>query len=476
MITYQDFERVRENETDLVEFIRKAINEHRGSDDYKIAEAADEYAAQSGKNVEDILKEFNKRKQVNTTPVVSDLFYRLNVQRVAYSLGNGITFSAVETKKKLGKKADNVLFDAGYHALIHKYAVLFMNFDKIEMFKLTEFVPLLDMYTGELRAGIRFWQLEDGMPVNVTLYEAEGFSKFESESGYNDFKKTQERKPYITHYTKTEAFGEKETGGENYESFPFVVLYGSRKKQSTLVGLRSKLDMYDVIQSGFARDVATAAQVIWLFENAGGMEGNDFEEFTNNLFAYSAANVNTALDGAKVQPHQFRIDTQAHESCLEDLRASIYEDFGALDVHTISASATNDHIDAAYLPVDLVADDFEYQVIEAVEKLLALVGVEGEEATPIFSRNKISNQYEYTQMLMLAAQYLDEETMVKKLPFLTPDETEDVLDRMAENDLERFGMGDDLDTTDDEAEMDNKYLGEFSDEILKQLESLMAED
>lgn len=440
MLTFQDFEKVRNDEQEKIKFISQAISEHIKSDDYKTAQLADEYIEQSGKNIKEIIRVLFNHHKYDAQPVVSDYFYRLIVQRVAYSLGNGITFTKEETKDKLGKKVDNKLFEAGIYALAHKYAVLFFNYDTLEVFELTEYVPLEDEDTGAIRAGIRFRRLDENKPVNITLYEEDGYERYRGDN-YSSFELVEEKKPYKQNISRSVARGEKVTGGENYSKFPFVKLYGTRRHQSAIIGLKGKIDMYDLTQSGFVDNVATAQQIIWLFENAGGMRDEDFKEFRNNLFFNGAANVNTAMNGAKVTPHQITINPEAHEKCLATLRASIYEDFGALDVHTITAGATNDHIDAAYQPVDLMADDFEYQIIEAVEYLLSLVGVEGAGAVPLFSRNKITNKREYVEMILMCAQYLDEETLLKKLEILTPDELEEVIKRKGDTDVNRFGTG-----------------------------------
>ena len=121
---------------------------------------------------------------------------------------------------------------------------------------------------------------------------------------------------------------------------------------------------------------------------------------------------------------------------LQQIRAGIYEDFGALDVTSISAgSKTATEINAAYQPLDENADDFEYQVIECVQQILALIGAED---TPIFKRNRISNQLEQVQMVMLEAPYLDDETLLSKLPNITPDEIEEILKRKDAEDRGRF--------------------------------------
>lgn len=143
-------------------------------------------------------------------------------------------------------------------------------------------------------------------------------------------------------------------------------------------------------------------------------------------------------DDITVTPYTQEIPYNAREALLTRIKAQIYEDFGGLDVHTVSAGATNDHIDAAYQPLDENADDFEYQIIEAVQGLLALQGVNAEDATPQFKRNRISNQREQVEILMMEAEYLDEETMLNKLPNISNEEVAEILKKKSAEELGRF--------------------------------------
>ena len=140
-------------------------------------------------------------------------------------------------------------------------------------------------------------------------------------------------------------------------------------------------------------------------------------------------------DDAKITPYTQEIPVNARKTFLDDIRSQIYEDFGALDVHTISAGATNDHIDAGYQPLDENADDYEFQLIDAIQSLLSLIGIE---ATPFFKRNRISNQKEMVDMVMECASVLDEETILSKLPFITFDEVQDILKRKDEKVVETW--------------------------------------
>ena len=76
--------------------------------------------------------------------------------------------------------------------------------------------------------------------------------------------------------------------------------------------------------------------------------------------------------------------------------------------------------------MDEEADDFEFQIIKFVQQILSLIGIED---TPQFKRNRVSNQTEQTQTVLLAAQYLDDETILQKLPFISVDEVQNILAR-----------------------------------------------
>jgi hypothetical protein len=77
----------------------------------------------------------------------------------------------------------------------------------------------------------------------------------------------------------------------------------------------------------------------------------------------------------------------------------------------------------------------QYKVISYVQKILAMMGIED---TPIFSRNRVSNQKEQTEMIMLAANYLDDQTILEKLPWITVDEVESILARTDKDSQEAF--------------------------------------
>lgn len=457
MYTYQDFERdVASGGT--LQAITNAITHHINSDFYKTAKSADEYDHQRNETILNYVKTIFTLTgspvtdfTASNNKLCSNFFHKLNTQRCNYSLGNGVSFtqhidsttdedgrtiSVDTTKEKLGMTFDTKLKKIAYYALIHGLSFGYWDLNKLYPFPVTEFVPLWDEETGALRAGVRFWRIDKSKPTMAVLYEEDGYTKYKSGTNANfDFVEIQPKKAYKTKFSYSEEGGEEVIGEENYGSLPIVPLWGSDLHQSTLVGMKEKIDSFDLIRSGFANDLTDCAEIYWILENCGGMSDRELEKFRDRLKINHIATVDT--DNSRATPYTQDIPYSARKEYLTEIRAGIYEDFGALDVHTIAAGATNDHIDAAYQPLDDEADDFEYQIIEFIQRILVLVGVED---VPTFKRNRISNQLEQTQMVLLAADHLDDETLLKKLPFITVDEVTNILAKKQGEDVDKFEM------------------------------------
>lgn len=483
MYTFQDFLK----EPDVITGVTNAISRHLKSDVYQIAKSADNYDAQRNETINNYVRTiFTLTGQpitdftASNNKLCSNFFHRLNTQRCTYLLGNGVSFvdnieeeqdeegnvtSIDTTKEALGKKFDNDLKKAGYKALIHGVTFGFWNLDRLHIFPLTEFVPLWDEEDGSLRAGIRFWRIDDNKPMLAVLYQEDGYTKYKSKSNSGmAFEEIQAKRAYKITYSKSEEDGEEIIGEDNYSTLPIIPFWGSDLKQSTLVGLREKIDSFDLIRSGFANDLTDCAQVYWIIENCGGMTDEQLARFRDRLKINHIAVADT--ENSKVSPYTQEIPYNARKEYLDEIRSGIYEDFGGLDVHAVNAASTNDHLEAAYQPLDEEADDFEFQVIEFIQRLLELVGIED---TPIFKRNRISNQAETTQMILSAADYLDDETILRKLPFITVDEVMEILNRKNEESDDRFEDGG------EEYEVDFDEEDEEDDGMDAEFDSLLAE-
>lgn len=450
MRTWQDYERAVSGGRREA-FVLEAVQAHVNGPLCRTALDADEYDHQrnvtinryvqtiftlTGSPVEDFT--------ASNAKVASNFFNRLNTQRCMYSLGNGIGFAADDggeaARAALGTGFDHDLGDWAYAALIHGVAFGYWSGTRLYTFEVTEFAPLWDEVTGALRGGIRFWRLDAERPMTVTLYTEQGYMSWATEDNGRGLRlrMVQDLTPYrmqvATYPDGTqEVVGEGNWGG----ALPVVPMWGSRLHQSTLVGMRQAIDSYDLIQSGFANDLTDVSQIYWIVENCGGMSDADLARFRDRLKVLHIANADTD-QGGKVTPYSQEVPYQARQAYLDGIERRIYRDFGGLDVTALSAGAkTATEIEAAYQPLDENASDFEYQVGYAVRRLLALLGID---AVPEFSRQRVTNQLEQVQMVAQEAQWLDRETILRKLPNVGADEVDGILERADGEDAERFGV------------------------------------
>ena len=454
MLTYQDFLRAGNKEN----FIIELISEHKTSKQYHVAVDAENYNRQQNTTImkyQKFLYKLTGQKIVDTISpnykMASNYLNRFITQLNQYLLGNGATFTDETTKGKLGVDFDTQLQKAGRSALIEGVSFGFWDFDKLRVFKLIEFAPLYDEENGSLRAGARFWQLDNDKPMRITFYEEDGYTEYIYKIG-EEIEVIKPKTTYKQIVKYTAISGEEIYQGENYPNFPIVPFYANPERQSELVGIREQIDAYDLIKSGFANDL-DGHMLYWILESAGGMDDPDIARLIERMKTLGAV---ISDEDAQVKMQQLDIPYESRIAYLDRLEEDLYKDFGALKVDIISSSATTaTQINAAYLPLDCKTDQYEYECIEFVRNILKLQGIED---IPQFKRNKIANQSEATTMILQASNYIDDETVLKHLPFLSPDEIETILKNKEKEEAERFKLASDIqnmqqtDETDEENE------------------------
>lgn len=441
--TYQDYLEVMEtgSETQLIEFVMNVIKSHQRSDEYEIAVIADEYFRHRNRTI----LEFQKILYKVTGEVVPDNYsanyklssnylFQFTVQLNQYLLGNGVTWGNGQTGERLGKNFDTMLQKAGKEALVGGASFGFVNYDHLEVFNIREFAPLYDEENGALMAGIRFWQIAKNKPLRAVLYDLDGYIGFIWRDGLGSI--YTQRMPYKIK-TRTTAFdGTEIFSGENYPTFPIVPFFGINK-QSELLGRREQIDCYDLIKSGFANTVDEASLIYWTLTGSGGMKDIDLVKFVERIKTVHAASLG---QGQKAESHAVETPYASREALLTRLRDDLYEDFMGMDYKNVaSGSVVTAQIDAAFANLDLKADDFEFNVIDFLQGVLAVLGIEDD---PTFTRNKIVNANEQIGTLLQAREYLGDEYITRKILEILGDGdlADEILKRLDAEDMERINV------------------------------------
>lgn len=450
MLTYQDLLSVPQNDKDRANFVRSVINQHKASQLYKTAKIADDYDRCRNTTT------MNYTKTLTTvggnivadkwSPVhrsTSNFFNIFTTQLNQYLLGNGVKWKN-NSGDTLGSDFDTRLQQAGKDALCGGVSFGFFNLDHVDVFSVLEFAPLYDEENGALAAGVRFWRIDDTKPLRAVLYEIDGYTnyfwskKYDSSDAWMKIEGDAWMMPkqkYIITTISTNADGDLIYNGKNYERFPIVPLWANPRKQSELVGMQEKIDAYDFILNGFEDDLDNA-QLYWIIKGAGGMDDPDLAQFLDRLRTVKAA---APADGQDIQPVQIDIPSEARERLLDRLEKQLYRDAMIMNPDDIAnGAATATQIRAAYERQNVKADQYEYCVNEFVRGLLAVAGVEDE---PTFDRSTIVNTQEEIQTVVMAAQFLGEEYVTRKVLALLGDGdmAEEVLKQIDASAQERMG-------------------------------------
>lgn len=442
MKTYQDLLAVGENEQDRMNFCLSAIREHQNSPKYQTAKDADLYYRNMNPTIMRLSK-FIYNSMGLAVPdtfspnnkIPSNLYHYFVTQEIETLLGNGASFGEESTKEKLGKDFDQRLQEIAKYAINGSCGYGFWNYDHIEAFDYLEFVPLFDEYDGSLKAGIRYWQIDASKPLCVTLYEMDGVTDYLREKGAEMTVRIPKH-GYKRMLIQSKAEGTVAIDGGNYPTFPIVPLY-NEDKQSAIIGKQNTLDAYDLTLSQMVNNVDEGNFIYWVLKNCGAMDAADDERFLAQLKITHVAHAD-GDSGMGVDAHSVEAPYAANVTTLEKLRTQLFDDFMALDVKTIAGGAvTATQIEAAYEPLNSKCDQLEYNILDFMQSILELAGINDAVS---FVRSKIVNVSDEIQSLVAASGYLDGEYITKRVLTLLgdADKANEVLARMADESMRRF--------------------------------------
>lgn len=419
---------VGQSDIEKADFVLRAINDHKNSELYKTAETADTYYRCKNKTTMEYQRTYTTVEgavvpdnYTATHRSCSNFYYLIVTQPVQYLLGNGAKWGKDETAKRLGKDFDNRLQEMGCAARNGGVSFGFFNLDHLEVFPVLEFAPIYDEENGALMAGVRFWQIDANRPLRATLYEIDGYTNYlwnvgDRKTVNRDTWKhvgkncyMQPKRSYVLAVRESEADGATIYNGMNYPAFPIVPMWGNKLHQSEIVGKQEKIDAYDFIMNGFEDDLDNA-QIYWMIKGAGGVDDEDLMRFLDRLRTVKAA---APGDDQEVAPVQVDIPYAARETLLDRIEKQLYRDAMIMNPDDIaSGAATATQIRAAYERQNINADDFEYCVLDFINGILEVAGIED---TATFTRSTVINVQEEINTVLAAASYLSEDYVTEKI-------------------------------------------------------------
>lgn len=429
MLTYQDFEQMKQKDN-----IANIIMNYKTSSAYnKMQEAKEYYEGKNSKILSRLQWFFNSKGQKErdkfkaNNQVPCDFYKKITKQEVQYLLGNGVTMD-IDVKKEIGKNFDLLLQKAGLNSRLHGVSWTYCYIDKrgkfqTQLFKATEFVPLFDERTGQLKAGIRFYQISLDKPMYIELYELDGVTTYKA-SPQGGVELYEDKKAYKIK-VRSNVLGSEEIA-ENWSVLPIIPLWGDETHESTLTpALKNKIDLYDIILSDFGNNLEDNNDIYWVLKN---YQGQDMSEFLADYKYFKT--IKTDDDGG-AEAKTMETPHEARQVALNILRQQIYEDAMALDMKTLTGgSLTNVAINSAKTDLDLKTDEFEWQCVEYVESILELyneyktINLEDDIK---FIRRTITNDTEVIDNIYKMRSDIDQETALRLNPYIDDKEIPNII-------------------------------------------------
>lgn len=232
------------------------------------------------------------------------------------------------------------------------------------VFNTANCIPFFDDYTGALRVLIRFVERQGSFSkkksILAEVYTEDGLIIYERIGA--DIKILKRLTPYK--FSKRSSIILNEIKSVGLSNLPIIVFYNNERGESDLTpSIRAKIDVIDLVQSGFINNIEDFSDIYWVIKKApgGGMSEDDYNDFFANI------NKTKRLFADDATPEQFSIPHEARSKAVEMLELQIIKESGVIDNEKLSStSLTTTAIKAATMKLEQRVSDFEWFANEAI--------------------------------------------------------------------------------------------------------------
>lgn len=433
VITYQDYIESGNKEV----FITQSIQRFKASEWYQRALLSKKYFDGENPTIMETLqwlwsetgREEDEFKANNKIP--TEMYREIIMQENSYLLSNGVNFNddKDEIKTMLGKNVDSEIFRGGISALNDGCCWIYCHkkidgYD-LKVFKGTEFIPIIDEFSGEIRAGIRFWQFKEDKPIWVEFYDMEGKEVYKIKGGNISLEVTK-----VGHSEKVQTVMGEVVEKEviKYPVFPIFPWLGTYDGRSSLtVGLQKKIDACDLCLSGFANNLEDSQDLYWILKN---YEGTGMNEFLSMVKKYKV--VKTSDEGG-ADVKTVDIPYQARKEFVDMIKKEIYSSAMAMNISdNLTGNITATAIKMMSERLNLKVDIFEMNLLKALNQVVELIEKMEEKKYDYsieLQRRTLINDSEEIDMLYTYREDIDLRTALELNPKIPNDKIEEIMDR-----------------------------------------------
>ena len=251
---------------------------------------------------------------------------------------------------------------------------------------------------------------------------------------------------------------------------PFIKFSNNMNETSDLNKYKKQIDLYDKVMSGYANDMEDIQQIIYILENYG---GQDLDEFKTNLKRYKTIEVETNEIQGKGDFRTIQIDipVEARKVILEELKKQIYE-FGQglqQDIESFG-NASGVALKFFYRKLELKSGitetEFRKGISELVKAILEFKNIPFKKIQQTYTRNMISNDIENAQIAQQSVGVIPTKMILQNHPWI--DDVEEALKLLEEEKAEQQANIEDLYFIGDDKNKNNNSVSDNTNNTAKE--------
>lgn len=356
-------------------------------------------------------KQMTENKFVANYKIGYNKFHDIVSQKVSTLLDEAPVLESGFKDEGFVKQLGYKLKTAGTEASLSGTAFMFFGYDdSISVFKTCNCIPFYDdTDQTKIKAFIRYYDvigMMDGIKTRYAeVYQDGGMSVYKSYDCGN-FELKEPMKAYKS-AVRSDMFGTEAEPISGY-GIPIVEFKNNDSRASDLTStIRAKIDVIDIVNSGFANNIEDFGDIFWVIKNGAGMSTDEFEDFVASI--NRTKKVVLSGDSTKsldVDTKQISIPTEARNAITTELIKELTDESGIIDTAALTGSSlTTTAIKAASMKLRQRVSDFEWYAFSATESLLTLYdinnGLEPIEHTVDFTKLLIDNDKEIIENAVL---------------------------------------------------------------------------
>lgn len=203
---------------------------------------------------------------------------------------------------------------------------------------------------------------------------------------------------------------------------PFIPFQNNNIATSDLDNVKSHIDVYDKVYSGFVNDLEDIQEIIFLLTN---YQGQDLATFLSDIKKYKTVKLESSGgdDRSGLETLTIDIPIEAREKLLDITRKAIFEQGQGVDPQprefgNASGVALKYLYSLLELKSGLMETEFRLGFGELVRAICAFKGIEVKNIVQTWTRTAITNDSELTTMCKDSTGIISKKTIVKNHPFV----------------------------------------------------------